>query len=532
MSVSLYRNFRPATFDEVVGQEHIVRTLVNQIKTGKISHAYIFTGTRGTGKTTTAKIFARAVNCLNPVNGSPCGKCRVCLSGVDGIDILELDGASNNGVDEIRALRDNSNFPPIDSKYKVYIIDEVHMLTINAFNALLKTLEEPPAHMIFILATTEIHKVPQTVLSRCMRFDFRLVPTETIAGRISHIFNKLNLKYETEAVNALAKLGEGSVRDALSYADIVLSYSNGKITYGDVTEALMVSPPDAFIPLATAILSGNVNAAIEESGKLLRNNSNINIVRRELCDFFRDLIFAVASGSAKGTGFTDEIYKAVKSVAERYEPKLMYRALDIFVKAENDMRYSSNPRVLLESAIIKAADGLNEIDESGLVIRIKNLENILSGAKISITGETKKADNISLEAPKNGIEPSRNASLAVERETYAAVKPPQEIKRAGAYDARAILGRVIKTFREKGLFQLYASVQNVYDASFDAGDLIVYFADEADYNAFCLDVNKKAAQGILDGIAEGLKLVPVLKKEKELNAAEEAERLKELFGLN
>ena len=252
---SLYRKYRPDTFDKVIGQDHIVRTLKNQIARDNIGHAYIFTGTRGTGKTSVAKIFARAVNCLSPVNGSPCGKCECCLALAESgnFDVLEIDAASNNSVDQIRDLTDKINFPPTIGKYKVYIVDEVHMLSKAAFNALLKTLEEPPSHAIFILATTEIHQIPATILSRCLRFDFRLVPNAVTAKRIRDIFDEIGVKYEREAVELIASAGAGSVRDALSVADTCVSYCEGNVTYGGVLEVLGASDPQKLRELASAI---------------------------------------------------------------------------------------------------------------------------------------------------------------------------------------------------------------------------------------------------------------------------------------
>ena len=215
--LALYRQFRPKTFDEIIGQEHVVKTLINQINTGRVGHAYLFCGARGTGKTTAAKVFARAINCVSPKDGSPCGECEVCktLKENNSIDIIEIDAASNNGVEEIRDLRDKVKYPPTVGKYKVYIIDEVHMLTPNAFNALLKTLEEPPAHAVFILATTEVHKLPSTILSRVLRFDFKLISTETIAELITRIFAESKIKAEPTAVNLIAKAGQGSVQHRL-----------------------------------------------------------------------------------------------------------------------------------------------------------------------------------------------------------------------------------------------------------------------------------------------------------------------------
>ena len=241
MYLALYRKYRPNMFDKIVGQEHITRTLQNQIKNDQIGHAYLFCGSRGTGKTTTAKVFARAINCLNPKNGSPCDECEVCkaLKENNAIDIVEIDAASNNGVEEIRDLRDKVKYPPTVGKYKVYIIDEVHMLTTSAFNALLKTLEEPPSHVVFILATTEVHKLPATILSRVLRFDFKLINTETIAKLIANIFNESGIKAEQSAINLIAKAGQGSVRDALSIADMCASFANNDIKYKDVVEVVI-----------------------------------------------------------------------------------------------------------------------------------------------------------------------------------------------------------------------------------------------------------------------------------------------------
>ena len=259
MYLALYRKYRPNTFDKVIGQQHIVKTLINQIKTDRISHAYLFTGSRGTGKTSTAKIFSRAINCLHPVNGSPCCECEVCKAlEKTNVDVLEIDAASNNGVDEIRELRERVKYPPVVGKYKVYIIDEVHMLSSSAFNALLKTLEEPPSHTVFILATTEVHKLPATILSRCLRFDFKLVSLEDLSMLLEKILKEENISYDSESINVLARAGEGSVRDTLSIADRCVSFAGDKLTYQSVIDVLGISKRDVMINLTNLILEKNL----------------------------------------------------------------------------------------------------------------------------------------------------------------------------------------------------------------------------------------------------------------------------------
>ena len=260
--LALYRKFRPATFDAIVRQEHVVRVLVNQIERGEVGHAYLFTGPRGTGKTSVARIFARAINCEHPVNGSPCGKCATCLALADGsLDIVEIDAASNNGVNEMRDLREKVQYPPVSCRYKVYIIDEVHMLTDSAFNALLKTLEEPPAHAVFILATTEPHKIPATILSRCMRLDFKLIPEEDLEKHLAGILDEMGRAYEPEAVAAIARAGAGSDRDMLSIAEMCLAYGD-KLTYAGVTSVLGSADFATNAAIVSAMLSADLGGTL------------------------------------------------------------------------------------------------------------------------------------------------------------------------------------------------------------------------------------------------------------------------------
>lgn len=355
MYLALYRKFRPTTFDKIIGQGHITQTLQNQIKNDQIGHAYLFCGSRGTGKTTCAKVFARAINCLNPKDGSPCGECEVCraLRENNAIDIIEIDAASNNGVEEIRDLRDKVKYPPTVGKYKVYIIDEVHMLTTSAFNALLKTLEEPPAHAVFILATTEVHKLPATILSRVLRFDFKLISTDVIAKLITEIFSQSGIKSEPKATTLIASAGEGSVRDALSIADMCASFANNDIHYEDVVSVLGVSDSETIFALGTAILHEEVKDFFEQFTTICNSGKNLLVVANDLTKFFRDLMVIKTCGvDAIAEEYEAEILSRMKELADTQALPRINQAMQAFSKIEAELKYSLNPQLLIETTAL------------------------------------------------------------------------------------------------------------------------------------------------------------------------------------
>ena len=381
---ALYRAFRPTTLDGLVRQEHIVRILKNQIETDRVGHAYLFCGPRGTGKTSTAKIFARAINCESPVNGSPCGKCAACraLADPSNLDVTEIDAASNNGVNEMRDLREKVQYPPVACRYKVYIVDEVHMLSDSAFNALLKTLEEPPKHAVFILATTEPHKLPATILSRCMRFDFKLIPQQDIEQHLKTVLKAVGKEYEDEAVAAIARAGAGSLRDSLSVADMCLSYSLGKLTYADVNEVLGSADFYEIAKLGEAILSEDASAALTETEKVLASGKGAAVLARDLLAFFNRC--TVAKTCKNGNALLqlpEEMYAETARIAAAADGRTLLRVAEIFATVETELRYSVSPRVVLETAVVKAS--LPETDESPLALerRIAKLEERLSAAQ-------------------------------------------------------------------------------------------------------------------------------------------------------
>ena len=383
--LALYRTFRPKTLSDVVRQEHIVTVLKNQIESGRVGHAYLFCGPRGTGKTSIAKIFAQAINCEHPVDGSPCGKCAVCqaLARPENLDINEIDAASNNGVDEMRDLREKVQYPPVAGKSKVYIVDEVHMLSMQAFNALLKTLEEPPHHAVFILATTESHKIPPTILSRCMRFDFKLIPQADLEERLRMVFDSIGKKYDAEAISAIARAGAGSVRDMLSIADTCVSYGEGKLTYKDVTAVLGSADFDGVCALCDAMLQGNTGAAIEIAEQFLSSGKSVGMLVSDVLNFLNECTIAKSCKGAQALlAMPKSDYEKLAAVAKNAQPYMLLRATEIFAKAESELKYSTLPRVIFEGAIFKASMPQTETDTDALLARIELLEKAVQSGVV------------------------------------------------------------------------------------------------------------------------------------------------------
>lgn len=358
--LALYRKYRPKTFDEVVGQEHITKTLAHQVSSGKLAHAYLFTGSRGIGKTSVARILAKAVNCLDNQEGSPCGRCENCLrlEKESDINIIEIDAASNNRVDDVRELREKVKFLPINAKYKVYIIDEVHMLTDSAFNALLKTLEEPPSHVIFILATTEVHKLPATILSRCIRFDFRLVSIEDLTKILSNVLTNEGIKYEKEALKMIAKSGEGSVRDTLSIADCVVAYCDGEITKEAVIKVLGSTDYDLLIEYFNYLRDKNIGEMLSFVQEMDQKGKNLSVFVKDLAKHARDLLICLTTKDPNSIlNLPEDIFDKYMEQSKSIDENQLLDFMQVFVSAENELRYTLSPRLLLESLSIDAMLG-------------------------------------------------------------------------------------------------------------------------------------------------------------------------------
>ena len=378
---ALYRKFRPDEFEDVKGQDAIVRTLKNQLNADRIGHAYLFCGTRGTGKTTVAKIFAKAVNCEHPVDGSPCGECAMCKSIAAGtsMNVIEIDAASNNGVDNIREIREEVTYRPTEGKYKVYIIDEVHMLSIGAFNALLKTLEEPPEYVIFILATTEAHKIPITILSRCQRYDFKRISIETIAARLRELIDKEGWDVEDKAVRYIAKMADGSMRDSLSLLDQCAAfYMNETLTYDHVLEVLGAVDTEVFSRLLRQLLAMDVHQVIETIDELVMQGRELSQLAADFTWYLRNLLLVKSSDNMEDVlDVSSENLALLKEEAQMIDSDTLIRYIRIFSDLTNQLKYATQKRVLLEVTLIKLCRPAMDQNKDALLDRIRAIEKQL-----------------------------------------------------------------------------------------------------------------------------------------------------------
>ena len=411
--MALYRKFRPDNFDDVKGQDHIVTTLKNQIKSGRIGHAYLFTGTRGTGKTTVAKLLAKTVNCENPREGNPCNECSMCKAIMAGtsMNVIEIDAASNNGVENVREIVEEVRYSPTEGKYKVYIIDEVHMLSAGAFNALLKTIEEPPSYVIFILATTEVHKIPVTILSRCQRYDFRRISIDTITDRLRELMDQEKIEIEDKALRYIARMADGSLRDALSLLDQCISFYLGtRITYDNVLDVLGTVDTRVFSQLLKAVDSQDVPGCI-------RILDEVESGGRELSQFVTDFIWYLRNLLLVKT--TDDINDIIidmstenlmllKAESQSLNEDVLMRYIRVMSELSNQIRYAPRKRVLLEMALIKLCRPQMEQNYDALINRIKILEEKLEN------GFTVSPDRLKHGKPADEPEPAKKEEILPE----------------------------------------------------------------------------------------------------------------------
>ncbi len=465
--MALYRKFRPTTFEDVKGQDHIVTTLRNQIRAGRIGHAFLFTGTRGTGKTTSAQILAKAVNCEHPVDGNPCGECAMCRSIAAGtsMNVIEIDAASNNGVDNIREIIEEVRYSPAEGKYKVYIIDEVHMLSTGAFNALLKTLEEPPAYVIFILATTEVHKIPITILSRCQRYDFRRITVEEIALRLKELTMAEQISAEDRALRYIAAAADGSMRDAISLLDQCVAFYLGEtLTYDNVLEVLGTVDVSVFGRLMKSIREQDVTSCLGILEDIISRGRELTQFTADFTWYLRNLLLAGAAEELMDTmeiptDYREEFLAEVRA----NKPEQLARFIRIFSDLTNRIRYASQKRVLVEVALIKLCKPQMEQEYDALLHRVAQLEEAMEHG-VPAMGSRGHRKEIEAAEPDNG-------AASVEEEKIYVKALPEEIR-----EVARNWGRII----EKISPLVRVAVGNAKPSVGKENELLLVFHDEFD----------------------------------------------------
>ena len=509
---ALYRRYRPARFDDFVGQEAVIRTLRSQVMSGRIAHAYLFCGTRGTGKTSTAKVFARAVNCEHPDRGEPCGECAACraLSAQSSLDILEIDAASNNGVDEIRDLREKVKYPPQTGRYRVYIIDEVHMLSAGAFNALLKTLEEPPSYVVFILATTEPQKLPATILSRCQRFDFGRIPAQQIVERLRVALEEGHIQAEDAALARIARAAEGGMRDAWSILDMCLGYAqedDAGLTEALVLQVLGAADRQTLFDFADRLIGEDAAGALAMVDRMMRAGREAQVFARDVSGHLRALMLADVCGEADAASLlevTQEDALAYVQQARRTSHTRLMRMLDLFLAAETDMKWAAQPRFALETAALRACAPEESVQVEALVARVDELERRLREGAAGAQPPQALADRLdALERrlregavaapPASQEKAAKQAGQSAGEAAPAAAPAPAQPPAGPAPEAERIWQEALRRLKQKP--QLFGMVRFGRLASSDGG-LFTAVYDRATGGAYVkmLSMPEKNAQ--------------------------------------
>lgn len=422
---ALYRKFRPERFNEIIGQPHITKVLLNQVRSGRVAHAYLFSGSRGTGKTSTARILAKAVNCLSPVDGEPCGKCAACTA-ENNVDIIEMDAASNSRVEEMRALIERAEFAPLSLKTKVYIIDEAHMLTKNASNALLKTLEEPPAHVVFILATTEPQMLPATIVSRCQRFEFHRLSVPEMVDSMKRSLASVGAHIDDEGLIAIARAADGGMRDCLSIADQCISFCGGAVTADDVASVLGSVNSGFLINAADAVIASDAAALMRYVGDVVKSGRDLGVFALDLASHFRALLLVKLCGDCREIlDCTDEMMSDYREQAERISKERAERAVEELLKLQFDLKLVSTPRTLLESTLLRICRPDGEKTLLAVTDRVSSLESEMKSfsEKINAAAEAaaSRAASKAARTPENGAKAPESQSNAPEAESFISV---------------------------------------------------------------------------------------------------------------
>jgi len=452
--LALYRKWRPTVFEDVVEQEHVVRTLKNSVKTQRIAHAYLFCGTRGTGKTSVARIFARAINCLNPIDGNPCNECAICKGILTSsiMDVVEIDAASNNSVDNIREIRDEIIYTPSQAKYKVYIIDEVHMLSTGAFNALLKTLEEPPPHVVFFLATTEAHKLPATILSRCQRFDFRRITVDGIVKHIMKIAESNNIKIQSEAARLIARMSDGALRDALSILDQCISLGKDEITYDDVLLVVGVVDNTFISKIVDALNQKNVNLLLEYVDRLVMEGKDVTQFVADLILYFRNLLICkTVKNPADIIEASSDMLDKMKEQSSQMDQDVIIFIIKELSELESDLKWSTHPRILLEVALMKICKYDFNIKENDIYERLTILEKKIESGNFPLpAGLQEGRSDLSYVSAANGMAVGGISGLGTKAEDGATASSAVKEEKTASYEVKQKNGgKQVKTQDEK-----------------------------------------------------------------------------------
>lgn len=499
---AIYRRFRPKSFEDLVGQEHISTILKNQIKTDNIAHAYLFSGIRGTGKTSAAKIFARAVNCLHPVEGEPCNECEVCIASLEGslMDIVEMDAASNNKVEDIRELRESINYPPSKGKYKVYIVDEVHMLSTSAFNAFLKTLEEPPSYVIFILATTEQQKIPATIVSRCQRYEFKRISSGDISKNMKKICDQLEIEIEDRSLNLIARNSEGAMRDALSILDQIIASSDGTVEYDMVVDSLGAVNNALLLDLAKSVVEKNSAETFEKIESIIRSGKDVHRLIKDLLSYFRSLmVIKTGSNYSEILDEPEEILAEMMDQSKLLNMERIIDCIDILNEAENSMKFSTQPRINLEVTAMKLLEAGNREE---LLLRVEQLEKMIASGGIPASrGRENSVKDREIAQTRDKKDPKR-----VQEEPTSKKEENNEHKKEAELSSKDIVfndildewTEVLKYIKKKKI-ALHALLVEGKVVRFKNGILTIQFGDQFGFHKDAIDKdhNKKSVEELL-----------------------------------
>lgn len=529
---AIYREWRPRIFEDVIGQDHIVRTIKNQILQNRIPHACLFCGTRGTGKTSTARLLSKAVNCLNPNDGNPCGECEMCKGINDGtiMDVIEIDAASNNRVENIRELIDDVKYPPHISKYKVYIIDEVHMLSTSAFNALLKTLEEPPGYVIFILATTDPQKVPPTILSRCQRFDFKRIGTKDIAKLLRKICDETGIYVEEKTLELIARVSDGAMRDSQSILDQCMSMSDGKIEYSEVSQMLGLVANEYLFKLVDAMIDKDVEGAVKIIDSIILNGKDILQFIKDLSVHFRNLLMVkISKRPEEMVDAGEDAIGMLKEQAKKLRSEEIMRAINIVIDAENGAKFTTQPRILLEMAAVKFCKREYDTSPEMIINRLNILEEEIKSGAINVVSPV--PDKKAPEKPKRSAKPEKEVINVSEVKTP---EPEKNIIPITLDEVKTSWQEVLNLVKPmKRTVAAWLELGNPVDVS--GNKIIISFESQNSFSKKNLEdppENKKMVEECFTRVLKKPSRVILKVSNEKSSIDQEIERVKSAFGDN